>query len=430
MKLILPKSIALSFLLIFSNQVQCSQNNISHSVINAASTLKNINGNELLAYCCLVLVPIATYSFYTPTKEIISSCFKHLISYFSIEPDIKPEEATIPIQYRADPNARNNIGQTLLHEACKINSTKYIQALIKIGANPNAQDYDGRTPLHVACQNGSIDGVKLLLENGANPNEKDYYGNTALHLAFRRAPSAEIMKLLLEKNANLNIQNDRGHTAISLALVQNNLPGLSIIKFLLEPVNLAINPGYMAFFCALINCALINNDSYTHIWCENVENSNYQLNAFNGLTPLEKNAYLINKLSLIGVSCSEEEKDRLSKSFLSLCKYDDNKDRTVFQPQYKEINDILTILEKHLRINSREKPLINLYYSISKAMLPCNTDAIIRKVFEVDSISVPNRDVLPLIKEKYTKLIMHRYLANKSSDVNHYCEYLEKFKLL
>ena len=52
----------------------------------------------------------------------------------------------------ADPNARNDHGETLLHIAAANNpDTTVIAALIAAGVDPNARDNYGSTPLHSAA---------------------------------------------------------------------------------------------------------------------------------------------------------------------------------------------------------------------------------------------------------------------------------------
>ena len=52
----------------------------------------------------------------------------------------------------ADINARNNDGETPLHNAATTNTPEVIQALLDTGADINARNNDGDTPLDLAIK--------------------------------------------------------------------------------------------------------------------------------------------------------------------------------------------------------------------------------------------------------------------------------------
>jgi cytohesin len=54
------------------------------------------------------------------------------------------------------------------------------------GADPNARDQWGQSPLHVAASGGHLAQVKWLIENGADPNLRDDSGKTPLQRAASR----------------------------------------------------------------------------------------------------------------------------------------------------------------------------------------------------------------------------------------------------
>ena len=65
------------------------------------------------------------------------------------------------------------------------NKADIIKALIKAEANPNAKDDYGQTPLHYAADDGNTESVKALIKSRAKVDEKDNYGNTPLNFATR-----------------------------------------------------------------------------------------------------------------------------------------------------------------------------------------------------------------------------------------------------
>jgi len=80
-------------------------------------------------------------------------------------------------KYLSEINAKNSIGWTALHIACrnsaKSSSIEMVEFLLKHGADPNARTNLGWTPLHMASKNSndtsSLATVELLFQNGAVP---------------------------------------------------------------------------------------------------------------------------------------------------------------------------------------------------------------------------------------------------------------------
>jgi ankyrin repeat protein len=89
-----------------------------------------------------------------------------------------------------------------------------VKALLADGANPNVRDEEGNTPLHVAGAVGSWDSVQLLLQAGANVGAKNRHGLTPLHTVLCR----DIAGLLLERGADVNARDNAGQTPLHIAL--------------------------------------------------------------------------------------------------------------------------------------------------------------------------------------------------------------------
>ena len=67
-----------------------------------------------------------------------------------------------------DLNARDLLGRTPLHLACKVGrGTTIVRWLLKAGAEVDAREQKNNvTPLHVACRAGCSDTVRLLRRPG------------------------------------------------------------------------------------------------------------------------------------------------------------------------------------------------------------------------------------------------------------------------
>lgn len=117
-----------------------------------------------------------------------------------------------------DVNTVDLTGNTLLHVAARNGNLKLLEGLLKNKANPNARNHVGDSPLMLAAFNGKLEGVDALLKGGAKLN---HAGWTALHYAVF-AEQAEMVKHLLGKGAQVNARAPNEQTALMLAAKNGN----------------------------------------------------------------------------------------------------------------------------------------------------------------------------------------------------------------
>jgi ankyrin repeat protein len=124
----------------------------------------------------------------------------------------------------ADPNARDQLGQTALHTAAmKDERSELLGALVAAGADVKVRDEDGKTPLLVAAEEKSVNNVKRLLEAGADPNVPELErGLYPLHHAIGNAP---LLEALLAAGANPSPQDLARRTPLHSAIVGNDVQG-------------------------------------------------------------------------------------------------------------------------------------------------------------------------------------------------------------
>lgn len=120
----------------------------------------------------------------------------------------------------ADPNIKNNLGETPLHQAAEISQAKLVKILLKYKADPNSQQNDGNTPLHQSSYKGDVSIVNILLQNKADPNiENSVFGKTPLHYAVEYGHE-EIVKLLVQFNANIHLKDKTDRSPVETASVE------------------------------------------------------------------------------------------------------------------------------------------------------------------------------------------------------------------
>ncbi|KAK6105831.1 Ankyrin repeats (3 copies) family protein [Brugia pahangi] len=157
--------------------------------------------------------------------------------------------------------------QTALHFAARYGQLAVAQTLLALGANPNARDDKGQTPLHLAAENDYPDVVKLFLKmrqnNRAVLTAIDLNGFTCAHIAAVKGSYAvvkelmmidkamviqaktktmeatalhmaaagghsRIVKILLEHGANAEDENAHGMTALHLGAKNGFVPILNV----------------------------------------------------------------------------------------------------------------------------------------------------------------------------------------------------------
>ena len=100
-----------------------------------------------------------------------------------------------------NPNTRDNMGATALHDAVWSGHIELVRLLLDHGADPNIPHAEGlSTPLHYAAIKGQAAIAALLLDHGANINGVDRSGSTALHLAAARG-YIDVVRLLIARKA-------------------------------------------------------------------------------------------------------------------------------------------------------------------------------------------------------------------------------------
>jgi ankyrin repeat protein len=132
-----------------------------------------------------------------------------LTSAFVLDLKDKIEELTQEMTSKECKNILSN----LLREAIRKQNLVLTKALIEY--HVIIDDYLFRETI----RSGNIEIIRLLILNGANLEAIDSYENTVLHIAAQNNQNNDLVKLLLESGMDPNRINDDGYTALHIAVL-------------------------------------------------------------------------------------------------------------------------------------------------------------------------------------------------------------------
>ncbi|WP_265016974.1 ankyrin repeat domain-containing protein [Wolbachia endosymbiont (group B) of Endotricha flammealis] len=150
---------------------------------------------------------------------------------------VKDKDSKTPLDLAAqenDTNVAEFLKQTELDKkllaAVQDAGLNEVKDLINQKANINAKDMYGWTLLHFAASRDKLSVVEFLFNNNANINAKDVYGNTPLHVAAQYSSSLEIVKFLLDKDiSGINNITNNGWTPLHVAIQGNKLNTVELL---------------------------------------------------------------------------------------------------------------------------------------------------------------------------------------------------------
>lgn len=140
-----------------------------------------------------------------------------------------------------DVSDRNNIGESALHLACKLNSPIEGKALLIAGADPYIADAEGRSPISLAI-NADPDTLAWFFST-AVLSSSDSSGNNPLHYAAMNANVAGV-QYLVKAGIGVDSRNKDGQTPLMLSTKKNSPETISALLILGANPRLRDNSGF------------------------------------------------------------------------------------------------------------------------------------------------------------------------------------------
>lgn len=185
-------------------------------------------------------------------------------------------------------NARDKFGDALLHKACYLGKTEFVDLLVQDKrTNMNLSNYARDTPLHIACRRENLSIAKRLIQGGIAQSLKTFnkVGDLPIHLACRSrvrhgrwhqygCDALDLVGCLVEYGpTNVNLRGKEGNTPVHIAcelgrldllqcLVNNAKPRVDVNVSNQKkdtPVHLACRQGRLD----LLQCLMAEKSPYT-----------------------------------------------------------------------------------------------------------------------------------------------------------------------
>jgi ankyrin repeat protein len=142
----------------------------------------------------------------------------------------------------ADPNERDQRGDTPLHSAVLLGNDELASLFITHGTGVNARNRSNLAALHYAAAGGRTAIVAELVAKGAEVNARDDHGDTPLHAAALRGHT-EVVEVLVSHGADVSVKNSRGRTPLDEAIRQRRADVVQLLAAKATGTNAGVQDG-------------------------------------------------------------------------------------------------------------------------------------------------------------------------------------------
>ncbi|WP_264953933.1 ankyrin repeat domain-containing protein [Wolbachia endosymbiont (group A) of Endotricha flammealis] len=180
--------------------------------------MRVINDTLLLSHKNNTLVKVENWNTYQPAREMIFAFNDATVSNSKcIVSTCKSEDIVVEFNREKEQTQLDKE----LSDAVQSNSFSKVKSLVSRGANINAKDNDGNTLLHNAAREDRLDAVKCLIDNGANINVKNNRNLTPLQVVGSNSNIERVLRQAhLDKELLLTVKSEEVLKTINNLIVK------------------------------------------------------------------------------------------------------------------------------------------------------------------------------------------------------------------
>jgi len=156
--------------------------------------------------------------------EIVKLILNHCVVSFQTNEDNNDNNNNDENKYDLiDAKTNDDLGDTPLIIASRLNLNKIVKLLIDFNASVNATDNDGRSALHWCSKCNNVTGACILIQSGANVNMQDNDEKTPLSSALSELSSKLMADLLIKFDAFVSQDDELKYNKMKYILDNNSL---------------------------------------------------------------------------------------------------------------------------------------------------------------------------------------------------------------
>jgi ankyrin repeat protein len=161
--------------------------------------------------------------------EIVKLILEHCSNSISVNQQILDDRLDL-----IDSKTNDDLGDTALIIAARLNLNTVLKLLIDYNATVNATDNEGRSALHWCAKVNNFNGAMLLLQAGANVNMQDNDERTPLTSALSELCTKEVADLLIKYDAFVSSEDEAKYKKMKTVLEQLNMLDVNVQQKLQE----------------------------------------------------------------------------------------------------------------------------------------------------------------------------------------------------
>ncbi len=258
--------------------------------------MKVMDDTLLLSHKNNTLVKIENWNIYQPAREMMLAFNDAIVSNSKcIVSTCKSEDIVVEFNREKEQTQLDKE----LSDAVQSNSFSKVKSLVSRGANINAKDNGGNTLLHNAARENRLDAVKCLIGNGANINVKNNRNLTPLQVVGSNSNIERVLRQAhLDRELLLTVKSEEDLKTIN-GLIAKGINGskdrhgiyyfawrgdLSTVKFIVEMeggVNVTDKYG-----CTLLHWAALKGHLEFAKFLVNEKKANVNAKDILGRTPM------------------------------------------------------------------------------------------------------------------------------------------------